>query len=272
MRRLPRRDRGQGAGGGQGPLPGDHQPRTAHADHRRAGFRQHAGEPVGQADRHRPAQRGRRRSPSGPDRSAGSSSNCCSVPGRAPTSSPVTNGPFDLAALLRGAAVALPAAVRQAHAARRTSPTTLPAAYGDAMATDIIARPAAGERLQVLTGGRHGDGARPARGGPDRGHGRRRGHRHPGRATASGSSSGSCRARPVTVAGSAGSASGSTSCAGSPGRRAPRSQRPPAPGGGTRMRVQLCCGCGGGPCGRCRRGSLDHGEFAGARQSVPKAP
>ena len=56
-RRLPRRHRGQGTRRGQGPVPGDDQPRAAHADHRGAGVRVHAGQPVGAAVRRRPAGR-----------------------------------------------------------------------------------------------------------------------------------------------------------------------------------------------------------------------
>ena len=56
--RLPRRHRGQGARGGQGPVPRHDQPRAAHADHRGPGVREHAGQPLGQAVRRRPALRG----------------------------------------------------------------------------------------------------------------------------------------------------------------------------------------------------------------------
>ena len=46
---LPRRHGGQGARAGQGPVPGHHQPRAPHADHGRAGIRQHPGQPLGEA-------------------------------------------------------------------------------------------------------------------------------------------------------------------------------------------------------------------------------
>ncbi|HWG65550.1 MAG TPA: PAS domain S-box protein [Streptosporangiaceae bacterium] len=49
----------------------------------------------------------------------------------------VSNGPFDLAALLRGAAVAF-RPLSEAHTLTAEIPHDLPAAHGDAMATDII--------------------------------------------------------------------------------------------------------------------------------------
>jgi PAS domain S-box-containing protein len=50
----------------------------------------------------------------------------------------VTNGPFDLAVLLRGAAVAF-RPLSDKHTLLADIPSDLPAAFGDAMATDIIA-------------------------------------------------------------------------------------------------------------------------------------
>ena len=49
----------------------------------------------------------------------------------------VTNGPFDLAALLRGTAVAF-RPLSEAHTLAADIPAGLPPAYGDPMATDII--------------------------------------------------------------------------------------------------------------------------------------
>ena len=49
----------------------------------------------------------------------------------------VTNGPFDLAALLRGTAVAF-RPLSEAHTLAADIPDGLPFAYGDPMATDII--------------------------------------------------------------------------------------------------------------------------------------
>jgi len=49
----------------------------------------------------------------------------------------VTNGPFDLAALLRGTAVAF-RPLSEAHTLAADIPDSLPPAYGDPMATDII--------------------------------------------------------------------------------------------------------------------------------------
>ena len=86
-RGLPRRDRGQGTRGGQGPVPGHHQPRAADADHRGAGVRQHPGQPVGQAVRRRAPQRGADHRRAGRVARPAWWSSCCSAPAPAPTSS-----------------------------------------------------------------------------------------------------------------------------------------------------------------------------------------
>ena len=79
-RGLPRRVRGQGAGGGQGPVPRHDQPRAADPDHRRAGVREHAGSTGGTSWPTPTAAPRCRRSPSGPSRWPASWSTCCSGP------------------------------------------------------------------------------------------------------------------------------------------------------------------------------------------------
>ena len=89
----------------------------------------------------------------------------------------VTNGPFDLAALLRGTAVAF-RPLSEAHTLAARHPGRPAARLRRPDGHRHHRGPAAGERVQVLPGRRHGHRGRPARRGLDRGHGRGRGHRH----------------------------------------------------------------------------------------------
>ena len=118
--RLPRHHRGQGAGGGQGPVPGHHQSRAAHPDHRRAGLREHAGQPLGQAGRRRPPVR--RADHRRPGRVAGPAGRAAAarLPGRRRPAA-VSNGQFDLAGVLRGATVAFRSLADQ-HTLRHRRP------------------------------------------------------------------------------------------------------------------------------------------------------
>ena len=92
---------------------------------------------MGQADRLPTGAARCRRSPSGPARWPGWWSSCCSARGPAPTSCTVSNGPFDLAALLRASRVAF-RPLSDKHTLAADIPDELPPAYGDPMATDII--------------------------------------------------------------------------------------------------------------------------------------
>src|SRR4029077_18564547 len=101
----------------------------------------------------------------------------------------VTNGAFDLAQLLRGAAVAF-RPLSERHTLTADIPDDLPQAYGDMTATDVIV----GQLLENAykyspgggavpgggrpAGGGGGHGAAAAVRGVDRGHRRRRGDRH----------------------------------------------------------------------------------------------
>src|SRR6202035_2783979 len=76
-------------------------------------------------------------SPSGPARWAGLWSSCCSAPRAGAAHPPVSNGPFDLGAVLRAAATAF-RALSDKHTVVADIPDDLPAASGDTMATDII--------------------------------------------------------------------------------------------------------------------------------------
>ena len=148
----------------------------------------------------------------------------------------VTNGPFDLAALLRGTAVAF-RPLSEAHTLAADIPDGLPAAYGDPMATDIIVGQLLENAFKYSPDGGAVTVAARLGGRLDRGQrARTRGSASPP-ATTSGSSSGSSRARPATGAGSAASASACTSCASWPGPRAAR--WPPAPG----PAAAPACGC-----------------------------
>ena len=92
----------------------------------------------------------------------------------------VSNRPFDLAAAAVRIGGRVQVAVGQARAHRR-DPGTAARRVRRRAGHRHHRRPAAGERVQVLTGRRRGDGAGPRPGRPDRGGRGRRGHRHRGR-------------------------------------------------------------------------------------------
>ena len=143
---------------------------------------------------------------------------------------PVSNGPFDLGAVLRGAVVSFQP-LSDKHTVTGDIPDDLPAASGDTMATDIIV----GQLLENAfkyspNGGTVAVRARVSREGPtgSRSPSRTRASASPTRIT-SASSTGSSRARPATGAGSAAWASACSSSAAWPKRSRARSPPAPAP-------------------------------------------
>ena len=124
----------------------------------------------------------------------------------------VSNGPFDLAGLLRTAGVAF-RPLSERHTLAVDVPERLPAAYGDPMATDIII----GQLLENAFKYSPDGGAVTVRARQD-------GASASAPPTASGSSSVLCRARQATAADSAASALACTSSASWPGRRTARWQ------------------------------------------------
>ena len=158
--RLPRRHRGQGARGGQGPVPGHHESRAAHADHRGAGLRQHAGQPVGPARRRRTPGRGADHRRAG--RLAGQAGRAAAarLAGRGRPAS----GQQRPVRPRRGAARRrhrVPAAVGQAHG-RGRHPRRPAGRQRRHDGHRHHRRAAAGERVQVLTRRRHRRRAGPA--------------------------------------------------------------------------------------------------------------
>ncbi len=149
----------------------------------------------------------------------------------------VRNGPFDLAALLRGTVAAF-LSLSDKHTLVAEIPDDLPPALRRRDGHRHHGRPVAGERVQVLAERRHDHRRAPARPGTgSRSPWTTRASASP-RATTSGSSSGSSRARPATGAGSAASA---WACTSSSSLRAQDGEvsATSRPGGGTRMRLQL---------------------------------
>ena len=161
---------------------------------------------------------------------------------------PVSNGPFDLGAVLHGAATAF-RPLSDKHVVVADIPPDLPAASGDTMATDIIVgqllenafkySPEGGTvsiRARVKgegpggTGGGAPRGAEGAGGAGSRSRWKTRASASP-TATTSASSTGSSRARRAIAAGSAASASACSSSAAWPRRstaRSPPARVPPA--------------------------------------------
>ena len=90
---------------------------------------------------------------------------------------PVTNGPFDLAALLRAAVVSF-SPLSDKHQVVADVPGDLPLASGDSMATDIIVGQLLENAFKYSPVGRDRHRARPRRRPDDRGGRRGRGHRH----------------------------------------------------------------------------------------------
>ena len=90
---------------------------------------------------------------------------------------PVSNGPFDLAAVLRGAATAF-RPLSDKHTVVADIPDDLPAASGDTMATDIIVGQLLENAFKYSPDGGTVTVRARINGDLDRGHGRRRGHRH----------------------------------------------------------------------------------------------
>jgi hypothetical protein len=172
---------------------------------------------------------------------------------------PVSNGPFDLAAVLHGAAAAFQP-LSDKHAVVTDVPAGLPRASGDTMATDIIV----GQLLENAF-----------KYSPDGGTVRVRA-RVTGEwievtasptATTSGSSTGSSRARPATGAGSAGSASGCSSSAAWPRRSTARS--PPARA--LRAVPRCACGCAPRPTRRPRPDPLRRNSHPTGHRTSPRS-